>query len=126
MPFIPRQVKEPPPFVFTCRLPQAVATSLKQYVEFADSPREYVVTEILRHAFRRDKEFRAWLVLNYPNTPMSATESLTAAAAASGRTHANSAAKTTAVTARQVPTAPGEHPPRTDHEPLARQDRRTP
>jgi hypothetical protein len=124
MPFIPRHVKAPPPFVLTCRLPQAVATSLQQYVEFLDSPREYVVTEILRLAFRRDKEFHAWLAATYPEASLPGITSLAAGGAPSGRTHARPAPSPTAATAR-VPTSTAPHPPQADQKPTAREDRRT-
>ena len=61
MPFIPRQVKPPSRLAITCKLPEETATLLKGYAEFLDSTQEYVVTETLRIAFRRDKEFQAWL-----------------------------------------------------------------
>jgi hypothetical protein len=126
MPFIPRHVKAPPPFVLTCRLPQAVATSLQQYVEFLESPREYVVTEILRLAFRRDKEFHAWLVATYPEAPLPGTTSPAASGNPLGRTQASPAAKTTPATARRVPTLTEPHPQQADRKPLAPEDRRTP
>ena len=124
MPFIPRHVKAPPPFVLTCRLPQEVATSLQRYVEFLESPREYVVTEILRLAFRRDKEFHTWLAATYPEAPLPGTTSLTAPGNPSGRTHA-SPAPSPAVTARGVPTSTAPHPQQADQKPTAREDRRT-
>jgi hypothetical protein len=61
MPFIPRQVKPPARQAITCRLPEETATLLKRYAEFLDSTQEYVVNETLLVAFRRDKEFQAWL-----------------------------------------------------------------
>ena len=68
MPFIPRQVKPPARLALTCKVPQQLATLLKQYAEFLDSSQEYVVTETLRLAFRRDKEFQAWLATTHPDT----------------------------------------------------------
>jgi hypothetical protein len=61
MPFIPRQVKPPARLVITCKLPEETATLLKRYAQFLDSTQEYVVNETLCVAFRRDKEFQAWL-----------------------------------------------------------------
>ena len=61
MPFIPRQVKPPPRQAITCKLPEETADLLKRYAEFLDSTQEYVVNETLLVAFRRDKEFQAWL-----------------------------------------------------------------
>ena len=68
MPFIPRQVKPPARLAITCKVPQELATLLKHYAEFLDSSQEYVVTETLRVAFRRDKEFQAWLATTHPDT----------------------------------------------------------
>jgi hypothetical protein len=66
MPFIPRQVKPPARIALTCKVPQAIATLLKCYAEFLDSSQEHVVTETLRVAFRRDREFQAWLSTAHP------------------------------------------------------------
>lgn len=61
MPFIPRQVKPPARIAITCKVPEEVATLLKRYAEFLDSTQEYIVSETLRVAFARDKEFQIWL-----------------------------------------------------------------
>ena len=61
MPFIPRQVKPPARQVLSCRLPEETASLLKRYADFLESTQEYVVNETLLVAFRRDKEFQAWL-----------------------------------------------------------------
>jgi hypothetical protein len=66
MPFIPRQVKPLARIAVTCKLPQSVATLLKSYAEFLDSSQEYVVTETLQLAFRKDREFQAWLTTTHP------------------------------------------------------------
>ena len=68
MPFIPRQVKPPARLAITCKVPEETATLLKHYAEFLDSSQEYVVTETLRLAFRRDKEFHVWLAQTHPHT----------------------------------------------------------
>ena len=67
MPFIPRQVKPPARIAVTCKLPQHVASLLKGYAEFLDSSQEYVVTETLQLAFRKDREFQAWLTTTHPD-----------------------------------------------------------
>ena len=61
MTFIPRQVKPPARIAITCKVPEDLATLLKRYAEFLDSTQEYIVTETLRLAFTKDKEFQAWL-----------------------------------------------------------------
>jgi hypothetical protein len=66
MPFIPRQVKLPARVAITCKVPEAVAALLKHYAEFLESTQEHVIVETLRLAFRRDKEFQAWLANTHP------------------------------------------------------------
>jgi hypothetical protein len=66
MPFIPRQVKPPARVPLTCKVPEATATLLKLYAAFLDSTQEYVVDTTLGLAFRRDKEFHAWLATTHP------------------------------------------------------------
>jgi hypothetical protein len=61
MAYIPRQPKSPDRVAITCRLPADIAKFLKEYAEFLESSQEHVVSETLRVAFRRDKEFQAWL-----------------------------------------------------------------
>ena len=61
MPFIPRQAKPPARIAITCKVPEDLATLLKRYAEFLDSTQEYIVTETLRLAFTKDKEFHTWL-----------------------------------------------------------------
>jgi hypothetical protein len=68
MPFIPRQVKPPARIALTCKVPQSIATLLKCYAEFLDSSQEHVVTETLRLAFRKDREFQDWLHTAHPET----------------------------------------------------------
>ena len=66
MPFIPRQVKPPARVPITCKVPEEIANLLKQYADFLDSSQEHIVSETLRVAFRRDKEFQAWLATMRP------------------------------------------------------------
>jgi hypothetical protein len=66
MPFIPRQVKPPARQAINCRVPIETATLFKRYAEFLDSTQDYVLHEILQVAFRRDKEFQAWLAATAP------------------------------------------------------------
>ncbi len=42
------------------RVDSSIAAMLKDYAEFLESPPGYVVTEILRKAFRKDKSFAQW------------------------------------------------------------------
>ncbi len=42
------------------RIDTGIAAMLKQYAEFLESPPGYVVTEVLRKAFRKDRAFTEW------------------------------------------------------------------
>jgi hypothetical protein len=68
MPFIPRPVKPPASCRLTCQVPEATVAMLKRYVEFLESTQAYVVDQTLREAFRRDREFQAWLAASHPGT----------------------------------------------------------
>jgi hypothetical protein len=61
----------------TCKLPEETATLLKHYAEFLDSTQEHVILETLRLAFRRDKEFHAWLATTSPETRVAEPPSAT-------------------------------------------------
>ena len=105
MPFIPRQVKPPARIAVTCKLPQHVATLLKGYAEFLDSSQEYVVTETLQLAFRKDREFQVWLTTSHPEMATALEPSPTVtrdqAHSPSTRTHTEPATVT-----RVTPAAP--------------------
>jgi hypothetical protein len=68
MPLIRRQPKPPVRIAITCKVPEDIAALLKRYAEFLDSTQEYIVTESLRLAFTRDKDFQAWLHAAPPTT----------------------------------------------------------
>ena len=42
------------------RVDASVAGMLRDYAEFLDSPQGYVVTEVLRRVFRKDRAFVQW------------------------------------------------------------------
>ena len=42
------------------RLDASVVQMLREYSEFLESPQGYIVTEVLRKAFRKDKAFATW------------------------------------------------------------------
>ena len=74
MPFIPRQVKPPVRVALTCKVPDAIAALLKVYAEFLESSQEHVVTETLRLAFRKDREFQTWLATTHPEMHLGAAD----------------------------------------------------
>ena len=115
MPFIPRQVKPPTRIAVTCKLPHHVAGLLKAYAEFLDSSQEYVVSETVQLAFRKDREFQAWLTTTHPEL---ATTLEPVAAAARDTSHAASTrTQSGPATARRDSTvAPAAPNPRLDQE----------
>ncbi|MDQ2945541.1 MAG: hypothetical protein M3Y27_06295 [Acidobacteriota bacterium] len=42
------------------RLDAEVVQSLRDYSGFLESPQSYIITEVLRKAFRKDKAFLTW------------------------------------------------------------------
>ncbi len=42
------------------RVEATIAAMLRDYAEFLESPPGYVITEVLRKAFRKDKAFAQW------------------------------------------------------------------
>ena len=123
MPFIPRQVKPPARLAITCKVPEQIATLLKQYAEFLDSSQEYVVAETLRLAFRKDKEFHAWLSATHPETRMTEPASPAGPGDQSAPAPATTAADSTAARARRTSTMSDQQPARTESEPVARGER---
>jgi predicted transcriptional regulator len=69
MPLIRRQPKPPTRIPITCKVPEDVAAMLKRYAEFLESTQEYVITESLRLAFAKDKEFQTWLAASAHPAP---------------------------------------------------------
>ena len=126
MPFIPRQVKPPARLAMTCKVPEEVATLLKQYAAFLDSSQEYVVTETLRLAFHRDKEFQAWLATTHPATVVAARASVAGPDDHPPQTHPPALAPTMTATVRRVSTSSEPSAHRTDHEPIVREERSRP
>jgi predicted transcriptional regulator len=54
--------KQPKSVTIQARVEESVKTKLDQYAEFIDSTPSYVITEALKVLFKRDDEFKAWLV----------------------------------------------------------------
>ena len=104
MPFIPRQVKPPARIALTCKVPEAMATLLKHYAEFLDSTQEYVVVETLRLAFRRDKEFHAWLAATHPETRITDGDARRQPAGQPRQTDASAVGRANSTSHRQSPT----------------------
>jgi hypothetical protein len=60
---------------------------LKYYSEFIGSPQEHVVNQALLFIFRKDKDFREWLVTHHKEVDLNKTEP--EAKAGTGRVHGN-------------------------------------
>jgi hypothetical protein len=101
MPFIPRPVKPPTRLALACQLPEEVRTLLRHYAEFLGSTQEYVVTETLRLAFRKDREFQAWLATTHPETQVTAGTSQATPADQPCQTDASADSHGRAVSSRQ-------------------------
>ncbi len=67
-PYIPKQPKHQRERV-EVKLDERLVRKLEKYCEYLDSDREYVLSQALEIAFRRDKEFGAWLASREPLVP---------------------------------------------------------
>jgi hypothetical protein len=69
--------KQPKTTMLQVRLEEEVRLNLDRYAEFLDANPSYVVTEVLKLLYRKDKEFQCWLVGQHPKTsePTSEEES---------------------------------------------------
>lgn len=53
--------KQPKTTTLQVRLEDNVRRNLDKYAEFLDANSSYVVSEVLKLLYRKDKEFQAWL-----------------------------------------------------------------
>ena len=60
MPIIKAPPKQPKSVTIQARVEEAIKNQLDRYAEFIGSTPSYVITEALKHLFRRDKEFKSW------------------------------------------------------------------
>ena len=61
MPIIPAQPHVEHKDTLSLRLEHEVHERLKQYAEFIQSPKDYVIGQALRRLFRKDKDFTVWV-----------------------------------------------------------------
>jgi predicted transcriptional regulator len=54
--------KQPKSVTIQARVEESVKAQLDQYAKFIDSTPSYVIAEALKVLFKRDDEFKAWLV----------------------------------------------------------------
>jgi predicted transcriptional regulator len=54
--------KQPKAVTIQARVEESVKSQLDSYAKFIESSTSYVITEALKLLFRRDDDFKAWLV----------------------------------------------------------------
>ena len=59
--------KQPKTVLLQVRLEQEVRINLDRYAEFLDANPSYIVSEVLKLLYRRDKEFQTWLSAQHTN-----------------------------------------------------------
>ena len=74
MALIPKEYVAPKKEQRNVRLDPATMKTLERYCEFVESSPNYVVENLLRYTFRRDREFQAWL----ENQPATGSDDTTA------------------------------------------------
>ena len=60
--------KQPKTTMLQVRLEEDVRLNLDRYAEFLDANPSYVVSEVLKLLYRKDKEFQSWLSGQQPTT----------------------------------------------------------
>jgi hypothetical protein len=73
MPLIVAQPVTPKKDVLSVRLDQSLHDQLKAYAEFIASSKDHVISQAIRHVFRHDKDFAAWLAARPERRPADAT-----------------------------------------------------
>ena len=59
--------KQPKTALLQVRLEQEVRINLDRYAEFLDANPSYIVSEVLKLLYRKDKEFQTWLSDQHTN-----------------------------------------------------------
>jgi predicted transcriptional regulator len=54
--------KHPKAVTIQARVEESVKSQLDSYAKFIEAPTSYIITEALKLLFRRDDDFKAWLV----------------------------------------------------------------
>lgn len=68
MPALKAPPKQPKTTPVQLRLDDDARMKLTKYAEFLDCSPSHVVTEALKHLYRRDKEFQTWLADQHANS----------------------------------------------------------
>jgi hypothetical protein len=61
----PKQIRER----VEAKLDQSLVRTLEQYCQYLDSDRDYVISQALAIAFKKDIEFAAWIAARGPASP---------------------------------------------------------
>ena len=67
MPLLKAPSKQPKTTMLQVRLEEEVRLNLDRYAEFLDVNPSYVVSEVLKLLYRKDREFQAWLSDQHTN-----------------------------------------------------------
>lgn len=67
--------KQPKTALLQVRLEEDVRVNLDRYAEFLDANPSYVVSEVLKLLYRKDREFQAWLAAQLSTTHEARRES---------------------------------------------------
>jgi predicted transcriptional regulator len=67
LPLLKAPPKQPKSATIQIRVEEDVKLRLEKYAEFIDSSPAYVVTEALKLLFKKDEEFKSWLVQHTNN-----------------------------------------------------------
>ena len=59
--------KQPKTTMLQVRLEEEVRLNLDRYAEFLDANPSYVVSEVLKLLYRKDREFQSWLADQHTN-----------------------------------------------------------
>jgi len=60
--------KQPKTTMLQVRLEEDVRLNLDRYAEFLDANPSYIVSEVLKLLYRKDKEFQSWLAGRHTET----------------------------------------------------------
>jgi len=66
--------KQPKTTMLQVRLEEDVRLNLNRYAEFLDANPSYIVSEVLKLLYRKDKDFQFWLAGQHTNTSEAPTK----------------------------------------------------
>jgi len=66
--------KQPKTALLQVRLEEDIRINLDRYAEFLDANPSYVVSEVLKLLYRKDKQFQSWLAGQHPKASQPTTK----------------------------------------------------